>query len=554
MPLVPPFAATRSLGPHLVTSGPWHEPHFERLHAGAWRDDDGEVVPVVVHIGPGGFDGLDADSRAALDDEGAFLDERRRVRVLLDGAGVPRVHARIVADGTGAAPRGTTLGYVEEWAGDVVVDELIDASRAAGGSLPIGVCLAFARAFATPFAALERIAPTRRIGLDSKGVFIDVDGTIRCLVDPYPGWAQMAAGAAVGTLRVRARHMAPEEIRGAPTTTQRAMFGLGVLLFELVAGEYPFQAQSQQGALALLKAIRGEPVPSLAARHRDAPAPVVQLVARLTAHRPTDRFTWWSDVLAAIDGAALRCERATREDVAAVVRGLLPVVVDRAVARREQLAMLDLAGLSQTLPRSVGHAIASVREPQDGLAAFPPDDLAVMPTSEPLSTAWDDLTPADAVAPYLGRDGRGMWHVDDALRIDQTPVTQDAWAAFCLESQRAPPAAWADVTPPPEQAELPVTGVSFADAASYAAHYGKDLPTDDEWQRAVDVLGVARLGIGAVWEWTSTRQLDGWIVRGGRFRDDAEKPSDGRTASWQGRPAEDVGFRCVVRLDRPREG
>jgi hypothetical protein len=153
-------------------------------------------------------------------------------------------------------------------------------------------------------------------------------------------------------------------------------------------------------------------------------------------------------------------------------------------------------------------------------------------------------------APFLGKDGQAMWGFTDEgprWRIDAAPVSHRAWARFCAETNRSPPTWWCGPMPPLELEELAVGGVSLDEAAAYAAHFGKVVPTDEQWQRALDQLGAARLQVGAIWEWTTTPHLSGVVVRGGRFRDTVDVVSDGSTTSWANRAGPDLGFRCVAR-------
>ncbi len=160
------------------------------------------------------------------------------------------------------------------------------------------------------------------------------------------------------------------------------------------------------------------------------------------------------------------------------------------------------------------------------------------------------IAPLEVDAPFLGKDGQAMWGFTDEgprWRIDAAPVSHRAWARFCAETNRAPPTWWRGPMPPLEQEELAVGGVSLHEAAAYAAHFGKVVPTDEQWQRALDQLGAARLQVGAIWEWTMTPHLSGVVVRGGRFRDSVDVVSDGSTSSWANRAGPDLGFRGVAR-------
>jgi formylglycine-generating enzyme required for sulfatase activity len=71
-----------------------------------------------------------------------------------------------------------------------------------------------------------------------------------------------------------------------------------------------------------------------------------------------------------------------------------------------------------------------------------------------------------------------------AFLIDLTEVTNAEYAAFVKEKGARAPSHWGGAEPPPSAKELPVVGVTPAEAAAYAAWKGKRLPTAAEWTRA----------------------------------------------------------------------
>jgi serine/threonine protein kinase len=84
-------------------------------------------------------------------------------------------------------------------------------------------------------------------------------------------------------------YMPPERIGGDAVDGRSDLFGLGVILYELLSGRLPFDGQSVVAMLASIS--RGEPLP-LQEAAPDVPAAVTAFVMRLIAHdkhrRPAD--------------------------------------------------------------------------------------------------------------------------------------------------------------------------------------------------------------------------------------------------------------------------
>ena len=187
--------------------------------------------------------------------------------------------------------------------------------------------------------------------------------------------------------------------------------------------------------------------------------------------------------------------------------------------------------------------------------------------------------------------------------IDQTEVTNEAYLEFVKATGHETPPTWVNGKFPVGEERFPVIGVTWYDAAEFAAWSGKRLPTEAEWEfasrgsdgrvypwgsewnaSAVNAESIAKgareLGQGAtspfgiydmagnVWEWTASnaRGFSGgkripWsrlrlkIIRGGNWQ------SDKRTATtffrgFYGASGEKdykgTGFRCVKDIPKER--
>ncbi len=123
------------------------------------------------------------------------------------------------------------------------------------------------------------------------------------------------AGSVVGT----PHYMSPEQARGLPLDGRADLYSLGVLLYELLVGEVPFQADDPL-AIGIMHIT--EPVPELP----ENLSALQDLVDRMMAKQVGDRFQNGDDIAEAVAGYEI-----------AIAEGELPEVMTPDPAQRERI-------------------------------------------------------------------------------------------------------------------------------------------------------------------------------------------------------------------------
>ncbi|MBX3426009.1 MAG: serine/threonine protein kinase [Pirellulales bacterium] len=132
-----------------------------------------------------------------------------------------------------------------------------------------------------------------------------------------------------------AHYLSPEQFRGRPSANLPTcdLYSLGVILYECLAGELPWLADSP----AALKAARREaPAPRVSARVLDCPVWLDVLVAKLLARKRADRLPSAEAAVAAIANARLKLAEGTgaAKQAYAGKQGALAIEGDREELRR----------------------------------------------------------------------------------------------------------------------------------------------------------------------------------------------------------------------------
>ena len=119
------------------------------------------------------------------------------------------------------------------------------------------------------------------------------------------GGVQTAPGVVRGTIA----YMSPEQARGEEVDGRADVFGLGVVLYEMVAGRPPFEGATPIEVVAAI--LHCEPTP-LRGRGRDVPRALERVVARALAKDRLERYETAADLLADLKHQRLELELAAR--------------------------------------------------------------------------------------------------------------------------------------------------------------------------------------------------------------------------------------------------
>lgn len=272
-------------------------------------------------------------------------------------------------------------------------------------------------------------------------------------------------------------YLSPEQVTGEPMDHRVDIFALGVMAYEMLAGQVPYDAPTPTAAM--MKRLAGPPQPVTTLRP-DVPENVAAVISGCLATDPAERFQTAADVIRALGGEMVTTGgRATR--TSAVVR------------RRTRTTSVLVGACVLALLAGIGWRLSR------GQAQSTPAAVAVAAESLAAGSA---LVSIPAGVYIIGNDEgppmvrpRHTEHLA-AFRIERTEVTVNDYAKYVAASRA--PAPWGTVMP---FAALPVTRVAWGDAANYCAWKypaAGRLPTEFEWEAAARGLRGRRYPYGDV--------------------------------------------------------
>jgi len=319
--------------------------------------------------------------------------------------------------------------------------------------------------------ALEHIHSQNIIHRDIKpdNVHVTTSGGIK-LMDFGISKTQDSTRTTTGVVMGTPYYMAPEQVLGRNITPLVDVYSFGVLLFELMTGTRPIAGDTVE---RIFYQILQEPLNLEPMRQAGIPDPIIDLVARCTEKDPAKRPQSFGEVCARI--------RSIIHDWDAPTRPLKQVQAAEAAApaRKPWLIPAAVAAMVVVL-LGVYFGIRAVRTPAVTPVATAPKTEAPAPKAE-LKPAINTPTGKMVLVPggpFLSGKDRQSATVPD-FYIDETEVTNEAYAQFCREKGRPMPSEAAN-----ERPKDPIVDVAFLDAQEFAKWAGKRLPAMQEWEKA----------------------------------------------------------------------
>lgn len=328
--------------------------------------------------------------------------------------------------------------------------------------------------------------------------------------------ANAATKTASGMVSGTPSYMSPEQGRGDNTDHRTDIYSLGVVLYELLAGRVPFEADSTMSVIYMQIHTPPPAIPGI--------SPSVQAVMnRALAKNPNERYQSSRDM--AVDFFLAIGMTAQAETI------LQPYPNPNKAELKELNSKLTPA-TTVAPPRSrrwIGASIFSflclllLGAGALGLSSFLPivnaSTATVVPTASVAATEFlipqsglptsDGMVEVAADTYELGLSPGDKYHEASRLLplerfwIDKYPITNAQYEEYLLETGSPAPEVW------PGEADHPVRGVTWEQALDYCGWADKRLPTESEWEAAGRGPGAAP----QLYPWGNDASAEGQALR-----------------------------------------
>ena len=323
--------------------------------------------------------------------------------------------------------------------------------------------------------ALEYVHANKIIHRDLKPENIHVcpDGRLKLMdfgIAKTEGMALTRAGFILGT----PYYMAPEQVMGGEISHLVDIYAFGILVFELVTGAKPLSAETVQ---SLFYNILNEPIKLEPMRAAGAPESLCLLIQDCTAKKPESRPQSFAEVRVRLNSIAREIENPPQLSKATTAQKTKTAEITH---ERPSLLALPAARPKWIIPAVVSIVVFLLAiGAYFALGRARPNPAPVISTKIPatLANPAGDMVLVAGGKFLVGEKPKSTFLPD--YYIDTTEVTQAVYARYAQATAHKLPAGFLESNP-----DLPVTGVTIAEARDFALWAGKRLPTMAEWEKA----------------------------------------------------------------------
>jgi serine/threonine-protein kinase len=309
--------------------------------------------------------------------------------------------------------------------------ERIRKCRAGGQPFPLAEAVLLGIQLADGLGHAHRKGIVHR-DIKPENVMFTGDGTLR--ITDF-GLAKSSHASEItrdGTTVGTAAYMAPEQALRNETSPRSDLFALGIVLYELVAGQRTFTGENE---LSTLHAILNDRPAPLAALRPDAPPDLDRVVLKLLAKDPAERYQTGGDLARDLRALDLTCAPTVELNHSGVTQSLTGVATRAPSPRGRKMAISAVAVVAALA--ICGALIFSSEwfgSWRNSRGTAPPMEaqLAVLPFTAPSGNAEDAAFGnglAGIVADRLASLGANVVPANDLAR-NRVAAPADAWRVF----------------------------------------------------------------------------------------------------------------------------
>ena len=317
--------------------------------------------------------------------------------------------------------------------------------------------------------------------------------------------SQTASGMVSGT----PAYMSPEQARGDQTDHRTDIYSLGVVLYEMLAGRVPFEADSTLTVLHMQIHTTPPPIPGI-------PEKVQQVIDRALVKNPDDRYQSSREL--ATDyfrSIGMRSEASTvlepttpvsteATEAIGTSNASAPILMEQAVPAEPQtkpepapkparsrmwigvglisLVCITLLAIGGYRLLSAGPIFPNSTETLS--PEIPNTGISPLPSEPPGLPDAASMVKVDAGTYQVGRDPADDYHIAvqsmdlNEFWIDQYQTTNAEYEQYLAATGAPTPIVW------PGEPNHPVRGVTWDQAVAYCGWLNKRLPNEAEWEAA----------------------------------------------------------------------